>query len=379
MKTFEAISFFTYYFSKLVPKKRNRWVFGAWFGNSVSDNTKAFYDYVAANHPEIERIWVSSDPSKVFLPGCKVIKRNRLSSLRYILTAKVAVMNQGFGDLAAFNFLGGTYKVQLWHGVAWKKIGRDAYPKMSEIYEKVFQTINRYDMYIAPSKTYAEVLKSAFKTDDDHVLLTGQPRNEVLFSGGFLEESRKRIEDAISVKDKKLIVYMPTFRDKTADVFSFHMLEKEKRFAELARKHNFVIVEKLHYKNNQKSETKKDEQIVYGLPDMEAAVLLGAADLLITDYSSCFFDYLITDRPVIHFTYDYEYYKKKDRGLYYEREDVMAGALAENEEELLTAIDDSLTNDQYKTRRHEMRKRFITYESNHSCEDIYTYLIKKMT
>ena len=50
---------------------------------------------------------------------------------------------------------------------------------------------------------------------------------------------------------------------------------------------------------------------------------MAASDILVTDYSSCFFDFLILDRPIIHFLYDYDYYKEKDRGLYYEKEGVI--------------------------------------------------------
>ena len=54
-------------------------------------------------------------------------------------------------------------------------------------------------------------------------------------------------------------------------------------------------------------------------------MFLAAADMLITDYSSCFFDYLITNRPIIHYLYDYDYYVKEDRGVYYDVMDVVAG------------------------------------------------------
>ena len=371
MKLFEVVSLFTYGFSKLIPKKKNRWIFGAWFGNAFSDNTKALYDYVEANHPEIERVWISSDPAKADLPGCKVVKRNSFSSLKYILTANVAVMNQGFGDFAAFSFLGGAYKVQLWHGVAWKKIGRDAVPHLHGFYEKIYQLINHYDLYIAPSRKYGETLKTAFKTDDSHILYVGQPRNEVLFSKVFKNESRIKIEKKTGISNKRIIAYMPTFRDKTSEVFSFHKIGTDARFLEAAEKHDFIVVEKLHYKNGQRAEIADEKNRVYSFPDVDAATLLGAADLLITDYSSCFFDYLITDKPVIHFAYDYEYYKNKDRGLYYDISEVAAGTVVNNEEELIAAIDDNLRNDPGKKQRARVREQFITFESDHNCERVF--------
>ena len=378
MKLFEAVSVLSYGISALIPKKKNRWVFGAWFGTAVSDNTKALYDYVAAEHPEIERIWVAREPEKVKLPGCIVIKRNSLKSLPYLLTARVAVMNQGFGDLAAVNLLGGVFRTQLWHGVAWKKIGRDAYPALKGLEARGFSLENTYDLYIAPSRRYAESVKSAFGAKEEEILLCGQPRNEGLFSPAFLAESRRGVEEALGVRGKRLIVYMPTFRDKTAEVFSFHTLEGDPRFQALAKKYNFVVVEKLHFKSGQQQEGETGERLVYGLPGADAAQLLGAADLLVTDYSSCFFDYLITDRPIIHYAYDYDYYKNKDRGLYYDIDEVAAGTVAGDTAELLKALEANLAGDPCRERRAEIRERFITFESADNSRRIFEAIEKRL-
>lgn len=379
MQLYDVVSIFTYGFSKLIPKKKNRWIFGAWFGNAVSDNTKALYDYVAEKCPDIERVWVVKDPSKICLPGCTIVKRNSLLSLKYILTAKVAVMNQGIGDISTFNFLGGTYKVQLWHGVAWKKIFRDAIEGLKSPYDKVFQLLNHYDLYIAPSDNYAKIVKSAFNTDDRHIILSGQPRNEVLFSRNYINESKKYVESRIGISGKKIVAYMPTFRDKTTTVFSFHKIEEDERFKKIADRYNIIIIEKLHYKNDQKSDDSKEDRLVYGLPDIDATALLSAADVLITDYSSCFFDYLILDRPIVHYIYDYDYYVHKDRGVYYKKEDVVCGSTAQTIIELLAAIESNLKNPElYHDLRMKRKEEFITYESSVNSERIVQRIYKEI-
>ena len=101
MKLFELISLFTYSLTKLIPKKKNRWIFGAWFGTAISDNTKAISDYIENNYPEIEMIWITNYPEKISLKHGIAVKRNSIESLKYIVTAKVAIMNQGFGDFNA--------------------------------------------------------------------------------------------------------------------------------------------------------------------------------------------------------------------------------------------------------------------------------------
>lgn len=378
MQSFEIISAITYGFSKLIPKKKNRWIFGAWFGNAVSDNTKALYDYIKDNHPEIERIWVATDPSKVTLPGCIVVKRNSISSLKYILTAKVAVMNQGFGDFAAYNFLGGALKVQLWHGVAWKKIGHDAYPELRGLHEKIFNLINHYDLYVAPSDEFGDILKRAFGAEEEEIVYAGQPRNQALFNERFCMESHKKLLDSVKEENRQIVVYMPTFRDKTSEVFSFCDPTIAPMIGKLAEDNNFVLIEKAHAKSGNKDEMNLAQNHIYRMPNEDAQVLLGGADCLITDYSSCFFDFMIREKPIIHYIYDYEYYKNKDRGVYYDIDDVVCGSVAYDIPELMQAIHDNLVRDIAKTRRERMRNKFITYESAENCKRIVDSMLTRI-
>jgi len=378
MKLYEIISVFSYTLSKLIPKKKDRWIFGSWFGNAASDNTKGLYDYLSQNYPEIEKIWILNEPEKSVISGAKVVKRNSFESLKYILTAEVAVMNQGFGDFCAVNLLGGSYKVQLWHGVAWKKIVRDARTEKNVLKNKIFNYNNSYDLYIAPSEKYKEVVKSAFGAKEKQILLCGQPRNEVLFDEAFCEKCHEDVLRMTSQTDKKIVVYMPTFRDNTDDVFSFCKPEAA-AFWELAQKYNFIIVEKSHFKSiqrNKKTDSVQN-QFVFTMPNVDANTLLGAADILITDYSSCFFDFLIRNKPIIHYVYDYAYYKNKDRGLYYEIEDVAAGNVAYDNDELYTALEDNIRNDNSLLRQSRIHQ-YITYEYRGSSEQIVKSIYKML-
>ena len=379
MHLFEFISIFTYGFSKLIKKKKNRWVFGAWFGNAVSDNTKAFYDYVAGEHPEIERIWVATDPAKVDLPGCRVIKRNSFSSIKYLLTAEVAVMNQGFGDLAAYNFLGRCYRVQLTHGVGWKKFARDTLKLKGKagdkFYLKVFDLLNSYDLYVTPSEKQIDVMKSSLNATDSTVVRTGQPRNEVLFSAEYLKSCKDQLKKKYKIaEDKKLVVYMPTFRDNTDEVFTFSSDDIRSRLLDFEEKYGFTVLEKPHPVSfeRMKSRIKSNTEGMIFVPTEPADVLLAAADILITDYSSCFFDYLITDRPVIHYLYDYEYYVGQDRGVYYDLNDVVAGDTPKTFDDLMKSLAANLENkDLNKALRAKRREEYITYESQDNSKQIF--------
>ena len=192
----------------------------------------------------------------------------------------------------------------------------------------------------------------------------------------------ERIKGEKLSADTKIITYMPTFRDKDREMFSFEQLEQEERFQQILKKYNAVIVQKMHFVDEQKNAQIRREsggQRVFRTNDIAATELLAATDLLITDYSSCFFDYLLTDRPIIHYLYDYAYYEGQDRGLYYRKQDVVCGNVAENVEELLTAMENNLENpDMAANLRKQRREEYLTYESADSCKIIIEEIMKRL-
>lgn len=384
MKIFEIISILTFTITKWIPKKKNLWVFGSWFGRSQSDNSKAFSDYVNKIDKSIQIVWIVNDLSEYALDYGKPIKRNSIKSLRYLCRAEVAVMNQGFGDLAAYNFLGGCYKVQLTHGVGWKKFAKDTLKLTGSfkdrLYLKCFDYLNTYDLYVTPSENQISVMKSSLNAKDDNIIRCGQPRNEVLFSEVYLENCKKVIKKKLGIDEEtKLIVYMPTFRDNTEEVFSFADPSIRDELLRSERENGFVVLEKPHPVSFERLRNKYLElnEGVLFVPNEKAEVMLAAADVLITDYSSCFFDYLILDRPIIHYLYDYEYYVNSDRGVYYDLMDVVAGDTPKTIQELLTSIAENLKNPELN---HDLRNKrkgeFITYESEANSKIIYERIME---
>lgn len=381
---YNALSFLLYCISKFLPRKKNRWIFGSWFGNQVSDNSLAMYNYVKSRNPQLELIWLARNPEKFNL-DCKIVKRNSLKGMFYVATAGVAFVNQGYFDLCSFNLLSGAYKVQLWHGVPWKKICNDTVDLPDNFVERLTQWFIRklanYDLYITPSESYAKIARSAFNASADLILKVGQPRNQVLFDETFREKSRKDLLKACGMNtDCKIVVYMPTFRDKKSKAESFFEPSLCQSVKQLAKEYDFVLIEKSHFQDiSRGKESLHSNERVFLCPNLDAQTLLAGADILITDYSSCFFDFLICDRPIIHFAYDYEYYKNKDRGLYYDIEDVACGTIAKNHDEVIAAIKDNICNPNLEqARRQKNRGKFIEFESGDSCKVIMDFVLQKL-
>lgn len=367
------LNYITYIISCIIPKKKNRWVFGAWFGNRISDNSYALYKYIKESFPDIEAIWICKNTDLAKKEGINAVKRNTIQAVWKCLTARVSVMNQGYLDFGDLNWIFKSYKVQLWHGVPWKKIGEDTTDEKTGllhlISHKTFVFANRYDLYIAPSDKTRAVLKTAFLIGDDKILSVGQPRNEQLLDKKYCQTARKKLEEKIGVFDN-IIVYMPTFRDKNASPFTFVSIGEE--IKHLLENDNAVILEKQHYVDQQKNQNNCENlQRVINVADYESQDLLAAADILVTDYSSCFFDFVLKDKPIIHYLYDFEQYKNIDRGLYYSIEEATAGKVVYNKDELLSALSLTLQGkDNEMDRRQLIRNTFDTYESSDNSKQI---------
>ena len=363
-----------------IPKRKNRWVFGAWFGNRVSDNSYALYKFISKNRPDIEAYWICNDTSVADKYGINAVKRNTARARWLCLTAKVSVMNQGYLDLGNLNWVRRSFKVQLWHGVAWKKIGEDTPDTktglLHKISHKAYLFSNKCDLYIAPSDEMRKTLKTAFLIGDDKILSVGQPRNEVLLDQAFCDNEKVKLQKNTGAD--KIVLYMPTFRDKTSEPFTF--LQISDQITPLLEKYYAVILEKQHYVQLQRSEqSDTSSERIINVADSDATDLLAAADILITDYSSCFFDYVLRDKPVIHYMYDFDSYKNDDRGLYYDVEYVRAGSIVKTGEELIGRLEEILKGEYDDPDRRELvRDRFDTYESADNSAKITEEVLRRI-
>lgn len=140
-------------------------------------------------------------------------------------------------------------------------------------------------------------------------------------------------------------------------------------------KNNAVLIEKNHNSgaSNVKIYNSIDNKIfnIENHCDLDTQELLLISDVLITDYSSCYMDYLILNRPIIHFAYDYKKYKENDQGFYYDLNDVAAGQVIINIDSLFQSIKDNLQNYNLdENRRENIKNKMLEYEEENSCTTI---------
>lgn len=280
----------------------------------------------------------------------------------------------------------GTYIVQLWHGVAIKKIGYDDdYSNLRDdgsLMDRLTVVINnivfpyllwKNDMIIAGSPEIQRLFVSAFNMNLEQVKLTGYPRNDILFR----DLSRVKVR-----KDDRPFkcIYLPTFRgqigheDDLFDRFGFDPKEIDAIFDV----HQINLNIKIHPAN------KPAKRLMHLIKESKHIQLLDFDDiyerlasyaLLITDLSSIYIDYLLLDRPIIFTEFDILGYMKKDRGFYYDYESLTPGPKAHTWQECVNLIVEAKTGtDNFAHGRHRLRQRFHTYLDGNSSQRMFSAL-----
>lgn len=256
-------------------------------------------------------------------------------------------------------------KVHLWHGLTFKPVELGLIAKgIPYLKSRIFRHIVNYDLMVSTSDFWTDNLYKKYflaKNVENH----GYPRNDVLFRTpdqldliGVDADKFKLLKDA-KQKGYKIVIYSPTFRDDGSDAFSGGHLELEKLNTFLS-KNNIILVLKMHPLN---AHTYQDLSNIlnYG-KDFDIYPVMSLSDMMITDYSSIYIDYLIIDRPIVFFNYDYEKYLEKNRKLQSEFLDTIPGVIAREQDSLEKAILDHLIsgNDTHKHQRAKLKE--ISYE-----------------
>lgn len=380
-----------YYFPK---RDKNVWVFTEWFGKRSGDNCTYFANYVVNHCNERKVYWIYEEGADLSFLDEKIVKLQKDSpeAIAVLKTAAVAGMNQGITELSdKGNYSGNAIKINLWHGVMWKKLGYDVNGGASRV-DRLKASIKNHSkncyLYESPSDEYTKVLNNSFLVNMSNIIEAGQPRNSLFFNDEAIKRAKEKIVGQLKMltganitNNTKIVTYMPTFRDQTNKIFDFAGFTQYDELVKYLEQKDIILVQKAHFVSNERNSVKREESSgrIITNNELNAQYLLAATDMLITDYSSCFFDFLLLDRPIVHFMYDYDYYSNDDRGLYYKYEDVVCGDAVFEEDDLLAAIMTNIENpEKDKELRLQRRNRYQKYESDKSCETIMKAIEAKM-
>ena len=391
-----------YLLSFLMPRNKKIWLFGSTFGKRFTDNPRYLYLYVSHDKDALERgirpVWISHNKDVVkFLTdnGYEAYYYHSFKGIWLALRGEVYIYDNYSKDINFWQS-GGAFKLNLWHGTGNKKINHDnihdliRHPKNT--WEKWKTWLRRLsdekpsDYILTTSEEMKPHFASAFAVSNDHVIVEGYPRNDMLFPNTesgiipvYTDEEHKLLEKIAGYKneDLKIVVYMPTFRASETKFFEVMELGKFNDF--LAEEHMIMLV-KLHVKSKlrQQFEAFNYSNILPVNPDIDTYTFLKETDILITDYSSVYTDYMLLDRPVIAFDYDRPDYEKDSREYTIDQDEYMPELKAFNMNELMECIVRLKTEDPMHEKRLESRKRMFKTVDGRSSERLTGLLISKL-
>lgn len=376
-----------YWLSYIYPKRKDVWVFGSWLGSNYSDNPKYLYEYIYNHEKGIRPIWLTQN-KKVFKDlrkkGYKAYMSYSILGYYYSIIASVGVYAVSVWDLNIFT-LGRTKLINLWHGTPLKKILYDdkiTYKRPHPLASFFFPFIKKEPHLITASSPIVQKhLASAFQIPLSNVCITGYPRNDVFFKNKARQNNTSKLIEDYKSKGLKIGLYMPTHRNEGNSSLGQILIENTKQANSFFEKNNIVLLVKLHFYELQKFKSNPNASNIAFLKnediDNDIYSIINDSDFLITDYSSVFFDYLLSHKPILFFPFDIDEYLKKDRELYYDYASITPGNKAYNWDELLALISETLGDkSSWKDGRIKINTMFNTFQDGNNSKRVYEQILK---
>ncbi len=379
------------FLSLFINKNRNIWIFGEFYGKNFTGNPKYFYLFLLKSQQQnIRPIWISNKKeivNKIRKLKGEAYQTNSLKALYYGLIGKVYIFSHGIEDVGNYA-VRNAFLVNLWHGMPIKnikKFNQLKAEKISSLRRRKIELIQKlikfecngdYDIITATSELTAKTFESAFIKSPKRIAITGEPKNDIFFS-----KTREDVLKDYNLDEwisKTIVTYMPTFRDKK------HPSISDINFWNELHEFNNDIIFLLHWHpsdllNKQIITTKTP--FVYNANDLPIDVqeLLLISNILVTDYSSCFIDYLLLDRPIVCFAYDLEEYLQY-RGFLYDYSKIAPGEITKTKHETIEAIIKYIKNpDADKDRRERIKDLFHKHKNGNFSRNVFEAINKLIT
>ncbi len=328
----------------IVPVDKKLIVFESGLGRQYGDSPKDIYEEILKQELNYKKVWIYNRQHSFSDSSTKKVQRLSPQYYYYLLRARYWVNNQNFPTYIKKRSQ--TTYLQTWHGTPLKKMLYDIEEiqgRSEDYLDRVSDAIKNWDYLISPSPYASEAFRSAFNYKKD-IIETGYPRNDIFYRHDQEILKRKVLNRLHLPKDKKIILYAPTFRDNRTSVNNKFIFDLEMDLNVMREQlgDDYVVLLRMHVVMQRNLSIDESlEDFVYDVssyPDIQELQLI--TDVLITDYSSVMFDFANTGKPMLFFTYDLAEYRDKTRGFYMNFEEEAPGPLVFNTEEIINSIKD---------------------------------------
>ena len=361
-------------------------IFISFHGRGYSDNPRAIYEAMIQD-PRWQGyrfIWFIKHHKKkgLQIPGAEIKEYFSFSYFYHLSKAKFWVVNCKL-PLYICKKPEQVY-LQTWHGTPLKRLAHDidvaedtTFYRSAVSYEQMCHSydvdVARYNYMISPNAFCTEVFPHAFGIDPQRLVETGYPRNDFIVNA--TQEQILSIKNRLQLPmDKKIILYAPTWRDNSyvSAGYTFE-LKADFRLWKKILGEDFIVLFKPHYLIiNKYQDDPSLKGFLYSIPAAaEINELYVISDILITDYSSVFFDYAILKRPMYFYMYDLENYASDLRGFYLDITKDLPGKIYRSEEKLCQDIQAGVYD---RSKLDDFSKRFNNLDDGHASERVLDLL-----
>lgn len=373
-------------FSKVLPKDHNLIIFESFFGKQYSDNPRAIYEYMVDQNLDYKLIWSCDRRNIKEFSQLEIHYVRRLSFKWIILMARAKYWISNSRLPSWIVKPKGTYYIQTWHGTPLKRLALD----MSEVHiageetnkykEEFLRESGKWDFLISPNAYSSEIFRRAFGFQNT-MIESGYPRNDYLINHNN-KETISKLKRTMNIPiDKKVILYAPTWRDNQFHAKGRYKFELQMDLDKLKETfcQEYVIILRMHYLVAEHLNLSQYEGFAYDLSshsDIRELYLI--SDILITDYSSVFFDFANLRRPMLFYVYDIDEYRDHIRGFYFDFEEKAPGPLVHTTEEIIEEIQEFEQNGFIPTNNiEEFYERFCYLEDGRASERVVDAILGK--
>ncbi len=341
--------------------KKNRILFMSFGGQKYDDSPKVLYEKIKDDpfFKDYELVWTFSNIEKFDYVEAKKVKTDSFAFYKLALSSKIWINNSSVERGLRIR-----RKKQIefntWHGTPLKTMGND---KKNSEYKFKQKKKNGQTIYCSQSEYDREIFTRLFNTDKENIILSDLPRNDELVNQVDTTFLKQKLNIPL---DKKVILYAPTFREYCRDKFNSCYIKPPIDLTKWQEKlgDEYVLLFRAHYEVVNVLGI-EDNGFVYNFssyPCLNDLILV--SDLLISDYSSIYFDYAITKKPMFNFSYDLDEYEEK-RGLYLNLEEVLPCNVNFTEDDLLNEIK-TFNKEEYFNKTSLFKERFAPYAGSAS-------------
>lgn len=302
-----------------------------------------------------------SNPLRVF--SFFVLKSKLLATAEYVF------LNDNFMPMGKLNFRKEAVITQLWHAEgAFKKFGLHI-PQNDSLRKAEIAANGKLTYVVCSSESVRKIYAEAFGVDERKVLPLGAPRVDYLKNEKNQKEALREIHEKYpETRNKKILLYAPTFRDEAEmdkDILkNFNLSEVKKNLGD-----DYEIFIRLHPQIHISDRDTLGATDVTDFPDVRKLIL--ASDVLITDYSSICMDFAFLNKKTVFFAYDLKWYTER-RDFYFDYESFVPGLVAKNTAELISAV----KSDFQKERNEKFKSFNFSFDDNLSAKRVVDEICK---